>query len=197
MHRIIQRNFVISNQRSKQILREFQFLKLLPKLYNTGPLSTVICSMNNLGFDELLGLVIKYLSYRPRSKKEIENYLSRKTSDQTLVDRVISKLESVKLLDDAAFAKWLVESRSRSRPRGARLLKQELKSKGITVDDEQIKVDEVELAAQALQKKLRLWQNLPFREFRVKAGRFLAYRGFSWSAIETVVKKEYNNINVK
>ena len=151
--------------------------------------------MNNLGFDELLGLVIKYLSYRPRSKKEIENYLSRKTSDQTLVDRVISKLESVKLLDDAAFAKWLVESRSRSRPRGARLLKQELKSKGITV--EQIKVDEVELAAQALQKKLRLWQNLPFREFRVKAGRFLAYRGFSWSAIETVVKKEYNNINVK
>ena len=90
-----------------------------------------------------------------------------------------------------------MESRSRSRPRGARLLKQELKSKGITVDDEQIKVDEVELAAQALQKKLRLWQNLPFREFRVKAGRFLAYRGFSWSAIETVVKKEYNNINVK
>ena len=132
--------------------------------------------MNNL-----LDSSLKFLSYRPRSKKEVQNFLRQKTKDDTLINQTIAKLENLKLINDAEFAKWLVESRSRSRPRGNRLLQQELRQKGIDVE---ISVDEVELAKTALEKK-----NPKSRD---QAIRFLQYRRFSWDTIAKVVKKRYN-----
>ncbi len=108
-------------------------------------------------------------------------------------------MEEHHLLNDADFAGWLVASRSRSRPRGKNLLIRELKSKGIAVD-EIAKVlpdqeDEVALAQAALKKKLPVFLRLGGREFRAKAGRFLAARGFGWDVIERVIKKGYNDNN--
>jgi regulatory protein len=105
-------------------------------------------------------------------------------------------LEQAKLIDDLKFASWLVESRSRSRPRGKRLLLQELKAKGIPPAEISLDIDEKSLATQALQKKIRLWQNLPLREFKAKAYRFLASRGFSWDVIEPVIRNLYNDTHV-
>ncbi|MBI2587417.1 RecX family transcriptional regulator [Candidatus Amesbacteria bacterium] len=98
----------------------------------------------------LLDQSLKFLSYRPRSKKEVETFLRKKTKDDTLINQTITKLEAAKLINDEEFGRWVIESRSRSRPRGIRLLKQELKQKGVDTD---INVDEVELAEKALEKK--------------------------------------------
>ena len=43
------------------------------------------------------------------------------------------------------------------------------------------------LAKKAVEKKLRLWQNLPSDEFRQKLTGFLASRGFSWETIKDVI----------
>jgi SOS response regulatory protein OraA/RecX len=103
-------------------------------------------------------------------------------------------------IDDQKFADWLVESRSRSRPRGNRLLAAELKAKGIdpaTINDSLLtSSDQVDSAVLALSKKERLWSNLPAREFRFKASRYLASRGFSWDTIEQALKKRYNDEHV-
>lgn len=123
-------------------------------------------------------------------------HLQKYTSDTTLINQIISKLEELKYLDDKKFATWLIESRSRSRPRGKRLLIQELKSKGIDVSEEPINLDEIDLAQKALKKKLILWKNLSHRDFRTKATRFLYSRGFSWEVIEPVLKKAYNKTYV-
>jgi regulatory protein len=147
-------------------------------------------------FNILLQSALKILAIRSRSRKEISDYLGKKTRDQELKDRVINKLTEMGLIDDAKFAAWLIASRSRSRPRGKRLLLQELKSKGITMTDELITINEAALAQKALEKKLSLWKNLSFRDFRIKAGRYLAARGFSWSTIETVIRKAYNDRDV-
>jgi regulatory protein len=139
--------------------------------------------------------VLKFLSYRPRSVAEVTRYLHTKTSDETLINQTLEFLKKFKLVDDAAFAKWLVESRSRSRPRGVRLLQHELKSKGIelsTINSQLSTLGEKDLALQALQKKLSRWENLNFRDFRVKAGRFLQSRGFSWGVIEEAIKTGYS-----
>lgn len=141
--------------------------------------------------EKYLAAVLKLLSIRPRSKKEITEYLSRKHLSDDLINQITAYLEQYKLIDDAEFARWLVESRSRSRPRGLRLLKQELKSKGISAAD--IDVDEPALALQALQKKLPLWKKLPYRDYRLKAGRYLASRGFSWDVIDRVVKQSHDD----
>ena len=96
-------------------------------------------------------------------------------------EEILAKLEKLKLINDADFAKWLVESRSRSRPRGSRLLQQELKQKGIDI---KIDINELELAQKALDKKSP--------KSRDQAIRFLQYRGFSWDTIAQVLKKRYN-----
>lgn len=145
----------------------------------------------------LFSQVLKFLSFRPRSQKEVTDYLSRKTQDQLLIQKITQRLLDSKLVDDSEFTRWLVESRSRSRPRGKRLLTQELKSKGIdlsTIDHELSVMDnsEPELAFQAVKKKLSLWSHLSQKDARQKIIRFLQSRGFSWAAIETVLKKEYN-----
>ena len=133
----------------------------------------------------LLESSLKFLSYRPRSRKEITDFLKKKTPDATLINQTLEKLEKLKLINDTDFAKWLVESRSRSRPRGFRLLKQELAQKGIKLDASNYTLDaETELAQKALHKK-----NPKSRE---QAIRFLQYRGFTWDTIAQVLKKAYN-----
>ena len=129
----------------------------------------------------LLDSALKILSLRPHSKQEVIKFLRKKTKDDTLINQIIEKLEKAKLINDEEFGRWVVESRSMSRPRGIRLLKQELKQKGVDID---IDVDEVELAEKALEKKKSLSRDQTIR--------FLQYRGFSWESIEKVVRKRYN-----
>lgn len=140
-----------------------------------------------LDSQQLLASALKFLGYRPRSKKEIEIFLRKKTSDETLINQTVEKLVAQKLINDDDFAKWVIESRSRSRPRGVRLLTAELKAKGVDID---VKVDEVELAEKALASKKTL-------KSRDQAIRFLQYRGFSWDAIAQVIRKVYNPNDVK
>jgi regulatory protein len=52
----------------------------------------------------------------------------------SLVDAVIERLVRLGYLDDAAFARWWVESRDRARPRGVMALRRELQLKGVARD---------------------------------------------------------------
>ena len=147
-------------------------------------------------YPKLFTSCLKILGRRPRSEKEISDFLSKKTKNTALINQIIGKLKEIKLINDAEFAHWLIESRSRSRPRGPRLLDLELKSKGIdpeTMSDHRMTTnDEIALAKKALEKKSNLWLKLSEREFNQKAWRFLMTRGFSTSVIAEVVKKMYN-----
>lgn len=148
---------------------------------------------------KLLDGALKLLSIRPHSRQEITAYLHRKTSDLQLIDQVISKLDKLNLINDRDFSQWLIESRSRSSPRGKRRLLFELKSKGIdpgTIQDSLVLDNEDSLAQTALDKKVLLWKNLSYHDFHTKAGRFLAFRGFSWDTIERVIKNRYNSLRV-
>jgi regulatory protein len=130
---------------------------------------------------------LKYLTIRPRSEKEIRDYLGEECTEE-----IITKLKDYKFLDDEEFSKWYVEQRARFRPRGQKLLNFELKRKGIAP----VEVDDRQLAGAALAKKMRLWGSLDYPEFRIKATRFLASRGFGWGTIEETVKKTYNDSHV-
>ncbi len=147
-------------------------------------------------YKKLLSVALKLLSIRPRSTQEILTRLKKYTHDPDLLNRIIDQLKSDKFLDDEKFATWLVESRSRSRPRGNRLLMQELKSKGIdemTINAHRMTTnDELSLAKQALSKKQKSWSTLTTRDYRLKAIRYLQSKGFSWSVIEKVLKTGYN-----
>ena len=143
-------------------------------------------------FQKLLNRTLRLISRRPRSEKEIRDYLKRKKSPPKLIEAVIKKLKQLKQIDDSAFASWWVDQRTTFRPRGRFGLTMELRQKGIDkiiIEKAINKVDELPLATKLAQKKLRVYKNLPRQEFYQKMSAFLARRGFSWETIKKVVAK--------
>jgi regulatory protein len=136
------------------------------------------------------------LSLRPHSELEILTRLRGKTQDESVVLETMQKLRKSNYLDDEKFAVWMVESYSRSKPKGKSLLIRELKQKGISAEIiEKVmseNTDDQSAALLLLSKKQNSLRNLSDREYKLKASRILYSRGFSWSTIETVLKKRYN-----
>jgi regulatory protein len=154
--------------------------------------------------ERLLNKTLRFLSFRPRSEKEIRDHLlwkgklkelksdAEKRQYEVSVEEVIKKLKKLAQIDDAKFASWWVDQRNRFKPRGPSMLRSELLAKGVAKEiiDSQIKIDEesqFEHALAVASKKTGSYKKLGLQDFRVKLGQFLARRGFDWSTIKKVV----------
>ena len=145
-------------------------------------------------FQKTLDKLLKFATFRPRSEKEIKDWLKRKKVYQSLNRELFNRLNRLELVDDTKFARWWVGQRNEFRPRGKRALEAELRIKGIKKEIiegalSSIKIDEGKIAKGLLAKKAYKWKNLPKREARQKMGQFLSRKGFSWEIIEKVLNK--------
>ncbi|MDO8619331.1 MAG: RecX family transcriptional regulator [Candidatus Daviesbacteria bacterium] len=154
---------------------------------------------------KLMERMYRLFSVRARSEKEVRNYLrqlsyKRKTKGQEEIsdlaaDMLINNLKNKSMVNDLEFARSWVESRRKSKQKGINSLKMELIQKGINreiIEEALIRSEEggeEKLAVQALEKKIRIWKNLPKAEFKKKAYDFLMRRGFQWEVVKTVVEK--------
>lgn len=77
-------------------------------------------------------LTINFLSYRMRTKKEINDYLVKKEVDEEHIKQIIDRLTAEGLLDDAAFAESFVRTRIDTSIKGPMLVKKELIEKGVS-----------------------------------------------------------------
>lgn len=142
---------------------------------------------------KLLDKALRFLSYRPRSEKEISDFLTRKQAGKETVKMVMVRLKDLGMIDDLKFSQWWLEQRQTFRPKGKRLLVMELKGKGVNREiidrllESQTGEDEFEIGKRILAKKAERWQNLSPLEFRKKASEFLLRRGFSWDTIKRIL----------
>jgi regulatory protein len=144
---------------------------------------------------------MRLLAVRARSGSEIEQRLRRNAYADGIIAEVISSLKSLDLVDDDAFARDWIESRSRSRPKGARQLRAELAQKGVekaAIDEAVARLspdDEIALARKALAPKTRRSvESLSESDARAEHRRmaaFLQRRGFAWDTIKTVLAEHY------
>ncbi len=162
--------------------------------------------MDNENYQLLIDKALKFLSFRPRSKYEISRKLqqlaSQKNISLQLVDKVVSDLELKNLINDKEFINWWREQRDEFRPKGKKLLKIELRQKGIDgkIVDEVLNTEgreshhEFFLAFTIAQKRLSRLSNLSPDDIKNKLTSFLARRGFDWETInqviDTIFKKE-------
>jgi regulatory protein len=141
---------------------------------------------------------LNFLSYRPRSEKEVRQNLKKHKYNQAVIDEIIERLVRGKLVDDENFAELWVENRSEFRPRGGRMLHSELRQKGIpdqVIENALSDLDETSLALKAARKKSRRYKDLDRNEFRKKLYGFLARRGFHYSVISEVVPIVWEEIS--
>jgi regulatory protein len=148
---------------------------------------------------KLLSSVQKFLAIRPRSEKEIKNNLKHKmdrgefVNQEKIISAVLKKLSKYGLVNDLEFAKWWISQRQSGKPRGERMLRSELYSKGVSreiIDELFYKYEtppgEIDKIAV---KKLSKYQNLPDQEFRAKISAYLARRGYDWDEISETVSR--------
>jgi regulatory protein len=135
---------------------------------------------------------LRYLSYRPRSEAEVRQKMISSGYAETVIEKVITRLRDSKFIQDPQFAQMWVENRSTFRPRSQRVLKMELRQKGIhddTIEAALADVDDDDLAYQAAARRAQKFAGLEWQDFREKLSGFLARRGFSYGTIAPVVRQ--------
>lgn len=140
---------------------------------------------------------MKYLSYRPRSEAEIKQRLYHRGFGADIVEKAVAWLKEQRLIDDTAFARFWMENRLSFKPRSRRLLSQELVQKGVTkeiVDEVTQHVDDEASALEAGRRKVRLWANLDYPEFRRRLVNYLRLRGFDYDTISSAVAHLWREI---
>lgn len=74
---------------------------------------------------------INYISYRPRSSKEVMDHLIKKGFDRNCAEDIVHNLQSISMINDIEFAHMFVRDHLKRKPTGQALLKQQLILKGI------------------------------------------------------------------
>ncbi len=141
---------------------------------------------------------VRFLGVRPRSASEMTRKLKEKGHDELLIEAVIERLVDAGYVDDAAFARFWVEDRTRFRPRSAHALRYELRQKGVdsdVIDEAVADLDEESAAWDAATAKLDGWRRLDEPQFRKKASGFLSRRGFNYGIVRATVDRAWNEIN--
>jgi regulatory protein len=137
---------------------------------------------------------LAFLAYRPRSEREVRDRLRRGAFGAEAIDQVIARLYEWRYLDDADFARRWVENRAAQRPRGRRLLQQELRRKGIDTETAREVIEEADLdetaAAEALaRRRAAAYTGEDPVVIRRRLGAYLARRGYGYDVVRAALDR--------
>lgn len=131
---------------------------------------------------------LHFLAYRARSEQEVRTRLKRGAYTPEAIDATIDRLNEWRYLDDADFARRWVESRAQGKPRGQRLLQQELRQKGIDAETSkqviaEAGLDEVAAATDLARKRLSTMTGEDPAAIKRKISAYLARRGYGFDVV--------------
>ena len=153
------------------------------------------CQVRMGDFEKFYNSALRFLSFRPRSEKELRTNLKGKHATNEIIEKIIIKLKEKRFINDEEFAKGWIESRLRFKPRSLRLIKLELRQKGIAdeiiesgIMNQELGTDsDLEQAKKLVEKRIKRVGHLPKQEVYQKLGRYLASKGFSWDTIKKAI----------
>lgn len=136
----------------------------------------------------------RYLTYRPRSRKEVEDKLRDREFEPSVICTVLSNLERFGYVDDREFSSAWARSRVRIRGFGRRRIAQELRSKGISreIIEETLEAvfedsSEADIALREAEKKLKSLARCEYDARRRRLAGFLERKGFSSEIIRAIL----------
>jgi regulatory protein len=141
---------------------------------------------------------LNFISYRPRSSKEVTDKLSHKGFSSELAKKVVHQLREANLVSDLEFARMLVRDKLRGKPMGKAMIRRKLLEKGISfqiiervLKEYVSEEDEQQAAARLAAKKLKLsrsrFAGLDSLKQQKRMIDYLLSRGFSTEvALKTV-----------
>lgn len=128
---------------------------------------------------------LNYISYRMRSRKEVQIHLERKDYPKKHIFKVLDRLVEDNWIDDQAFAEAYVRSKKSLTSKGPSVIRQDLFKKGISEElihqalTQYSEDDEREQALQFAEKKQKAWQGRSVQEQKQKLLQTLMQKGYS------------------
>jgi regulatory protein len=108
---------------------------------------------------------IKILMRRAHSVSEMKKALIRRTADEDLIKKVISRLKQNGLIDDARYAKQFARQRTELRKQGKFRVARELRARGVpdrhieaALEEAAKDTDEAAIIRQRIERKLKLFR---------------------------------------
>ena len=165
-------------------------------------------------FYEVYNKTIKYIMKKLRSKKEIKIYLQKYDLSNSDIERIITKLESINLINDVVYAKAYINDQIYLSKNGIYKIKEYLLSQNIPselIEEEISKIDPSimdERLEKMILKRIRLNKKYSNNELRNRILREVVNLGYNKNkAIEiidnnliedsNIIDKEYNKIYTK
>ena len=145
-------------------------------------------------YGQALQVSLRYVSFKPRTVAEVRRRVGR-DFEQPVVERVLASLKRYGYLDDAEYARQWRRSRDKRKPRGAFLLRRELRTKGVAddlIDDALDGLDETSNAYRAGQRRAERWLSdgsMPYTTFQRKMRDYLSRRGFPMGITRDTVNR--------
>lgn len=137
-------------------------------------------------FQKTLDKLLRFATLRPRSEKEISDYLRRKEVHESLFEELFNRLKRLNLVNDTAFARWWVEQRLQFKSKSKQELMLELRNKGI--DRETVTEVLTESGVDDLKTARKLLEKYPSKTREQKIN-YLIRKGFSWEVINWSLTK--------
>lgn len=145
--------------------------------------------------EQAMNKAVAYVSKGMHTAKQIERYLKTKKYPDFIIKQVIERLSEVGYIDDKSFASGYINGRKSVK--GARLLKAELKLKGVSesVIDEALDNFSEDEGAKNVARKFLSGKELSFENIS-KCYRRLLSKGFDYDVAKDAVdalKREYED----
>jgi regulatory protein len=135
---------------------------------------------------------IRFVSLKLRSEKEIYNRLKDEGFDEGTIFKVIEELTAMGYINDLLYAEKFIHDRCKLKPKSLKMLRFELKSKGVSDSIigevlDKIDIDESAVAEVLVRKKFGKYD---FNDEKIikKVYYFLRHRGYSSEVIESVLR---------
>jgi regulatory protein len=133
----------------------------------------------------------RQLAFRARSTAELRKSLADRGFGDEAIAEVIERFLELGYLNDAEFARRWIANRDQIAPRGSRLLRQELRQKGISADlaDETLaeaELDDLETARRLAERRMDRLRDLSPDKARQRLAGYLERRGFSHEIVRKI-----------
>lgn len=143
-------------------------------------------------------LACVYLGAKPRTTRQIEQYLRRKELEERHIAYAIERLENERYVDDDEYARQFAKQRVRSAQKGSLLIKQELQQRGISRQAAEEAVKALEISAEqdaAVAAATKKWRTLKgeLADRKRKLGAFLMRRGFAGNTVKEAISSVMKN----
>ena len=143
-------------------------------------------------------VALRFLSHRPRTIKEMNDRLSQEDLTADSIEAVIADLTRSGYLDDEQFARMWAESRASHRPRGRRVVSQELSSRGVsreTIESvlDSYYPDDADLVRKVATRRAEIMRGLDKMTFRRRLSGYLARRGFGFGVVAPLLDELWDD----